>query len=88
MQIQFVFILLLLMMKMPLLLSGNLLWRIIFLLSWLLSLSNHLLCHIHCYSQLLKTNMWLLMVNDLIDVGIIVATIKPVVSIEELQPST
>jgi len=32
--------------------------------------------------------MWLLMVNDLIDVGIIVATIKPVVSIEELQPST
>jgi hypothetical protein len=84
---QFVLILLLLMMKMPLLLSGNLLWRILFLLSWPLSLSNHLLCHIPCCSQLLKTGMWLLMVNDSTDAGV-VAAVEPAVAVEELQLGT
>jgi hypothetical protein len=74
-------------MKMPLLLSGNLLWRILFLLSQPLSLSNHLLCHIHHCLQLLKTSMWLLMVNDSTDAGV-VAAVEPAVAVEELQPGT
>ncbi len=75
------------MMKMPLLLSGNMLWKIIFLF-WPLSLSNHMLCHIHHHLQLLKTSMWLLMANDSTNAGIVVVVVEPTIVVEELQLGT
>ncbi len=59
-----------------------------FLLSWPLSLNNHVLCHIHHCSKLLKTSMWLLMANDSTNAGIIVVAVKLAIVIEELQLDT